>query len=110
MVKIKLKELAKRLDKNISDIARETKLNRNTVTALYHNKVNGIDFLTLDKICKTYKVKISEIKNKPIKIELNPEDIEIEEVVVSALSPVEMLKLVLKKIKTNPNGHSPVYI
>lgn len=61
MVNVKLASLAKKLNKSISDIARETKINRNTITALYHNKVNGIRFDTLHKICKVYKVSIDEI-------------------------------------------------
>ncbi len=61
MIKLKLNELAKKLGKSITDIAEETGLNRNTVTALFHNKVDGIKFETIEKICDTYKVSIHDI-------------------------------------------------
>lgn len=50
---------------------------------------------------KSYKVKISEIENKFIKVKLEADDIEIEEVVVSALSAKQLLKEVIKKIPDN---------
>lgn len=61
MVEVKLDQLAKKLGKSISDIARETGLNRNSVTALFHHKVDGIKFETLEKICQTYQVGIAEL-------------------------------------------------
>jgi phosphoenolpyruvate synthase/pyruvate phosphate dikinase/DNA-binding Xre family transcriptional regulator len=61
MVKLKIANLAKTLGKNISQIAEETGLNRNSVTALYHNKVDGIKFETIERICTTYKVDLSDI-------------------------------------------------
>jgi len=72
MVRVKLEELAKKLNKSITDIAKETKLNRNTITALYHNKVDGIKFETLERICAKYKVNIRDIlenENKKTKTE-----------------------------------------
>lgn len=51
MIKVKLDILAKKLGKSVTDIAEETGLNRNTITALFHNKVDGIKFETLEKIC-----------------------------------------------------------
>lgn len=59
--KIKLDILAQKLGKSITDIAQDTGLNRNTITALYHNKVDGIKFDTIEKICKTYNVTFEEI-------------------------------------------------
>jgi phosphoenolpyruvate synthase/pyruvate phosphate dikinase/DNA-binding Xre family transcriptional regulator len=61
MLKFKLRELSQKLKKSISQISKETHLNRNTITALYHNKVNGIQFSTLEKICDTYKIKIEDL-------------------------------------------------
>ncbi|HLM83863.1 MAG TPA: PEP-utilizing enzyme [Candidatus Bathyarchaeia archaeon] len=61
MIKLKMKELAKKLNKSISDISRETGLNRNSVTALFHGKVDGIKFDTLEKICSIYEVSISDV-------------------------------------------------
>ena len=71
MITIRLDKIAKRLNKTISNIAEETGLNRNTVTALFHNKVKGIKFSTLEKICDFYNVDISdllEIKQPKYKI------------------------------------------
>ena len=55
MIEVKLKEIAKKLGKNISQIAEDTGLNRNTVTAIYHGKVDGIKFATLEKICEAFR-------------------------------------------------------
>jgi len=60
------------------------------------------DFLVVSYIgYKSHKAKISEIENESIKIKLEAENIEIEEVVVSALTPEQLLKQVLEKIPEN---------
>lgn len=64
MIIFKFKEVVDRLGKSISDIARETGLNRNTVTALYHGKVDGIKFETLEKLCATYHLSIADLINQ----------------------------------------------
>lgn len=61
MVEIRLKAIADRLGKSITDIARETGLNRNTVTGLYHSKVDGIKFATIDSLCDTYGIRLSDL-------------------------------------------------
>lgn len=61
MIEIKLANLSEILGKNISQIARETGINRNTITAIFHNKVDGIKFSTLNKLCEIYKIDISDI-------------------------------------------------
>ncbi|MDD2656341.1 MAG: PEP-utilizing enzyme [Patescibacteria group bacterium] len=61
MIKIKLANLAQKLNKSISDIARETDINRNTITSLYHNKLDGIKFSTLEKLCEFYDLDIGDI-------------------------------------------------
>ena len=61
MIEIRLKELAERLGKSILDISRDTGLNRNTVTGLYHNKVDGIKFSTLDVLCDTYGLTLEDL-------------------------------------------------
>jgi len=61
MIKLKIKELAKKQNKTISDISRETGLNRNSVTALFHDKVDGIKFETLEKLCSVFKVNIDDL-------------------------------------------------
>jgi len=61
MIRLKLQNLAQDKGKTIMDIARETGLNRNTVTALYHNQADGIKFETIEKICSTYKMPLDSI-------------------------------------------------
>lgn len=61
MIKVKLNELAKKLGKTIMDMADETGLNRNSLSALVNNKVDGIKFPTLEKICATYNLKIEDL-------------------------------------------------
>jgi phosphohistidine swiveling domain-containing protein/DNA-binding Xre family transcriptional regulator len=61
MIKLKFDVLSKKLNKNILQIAEETGLNRNSLSALLHNKVDGIKFATLEKLCATYNLKLEEI-------------------------------------------------
>jgi phosphohistidine swiveling domain-containing protein/DNA-binding Xre family transcriptional regulator len=61
MIKLKLKSLAKKLNKNISEISNETGISRNAITALYHNKVYGIKFDTIEKLSKTYNLELEDI-------------------------------------------------
>ncbi len=81
MIEIKLKDIADRLGKNITDIARETGLNRNTVTDLYHGKVDGIKFSTIDIVCDTYGISLSDlITRKELRIGAAPASQIIREV------------------------------
>lgn len=57
-ITLRLHEIGAHLGKNISDIAQETGLNRNTVSALWNNQVEGITFDTLQLLCDTYKVSL----------------------------------------------------
>lgn len=61
MIKLKLNEIARRLGKNSSEIAREADINRNTINALMHNKVDGLKFATIEKLCKTYGLKLMDL-------------------------------------------------
>lgn len=61
MAKIKLKEIAEKLGKTATDIAKETGINRNTINALMKGLVEDVKFSTLEKICKTYGLQIHDI-------------------------------------------------
>ncbi|MFA6919407.1 MAG: helix-turn-helix domain-containing protein, partial [Patescibacteria group bacterium] len=61
MIRVNLDKLSQKLGKNISEIARETGINRNTITSLYHNKVDGIKFATLETLCQKYNLVLSDI-------------------------------------------------
>ena len=45
----------------IVDVARETGLNRNTVTLLYKETAQRIDLEALDKLCKLFDCKVSDL-------------------------------------------------
>lgn len=61
MITFKLGAIAKQRGKTVTQIAKETGLNRNTVTALFHNKVDGIKFDTLDILCRTYGLTLQDL-------------------------------------------------
>lgn len=45
----------------IVDVARETGLNRNTVTLLYKETAHRIDLDALDKLCKLFECGVSDL-------------------------------------------------
>ena len=45
----------------IADVARETGLNRSTVTALYNETATRIDLETIEKLCTLLKCPIGEL-------------------------------------------------
>lgn len=61
MIKLKIKEISKKLNKSISDISRETGIHRNAISALVNEKVDGIKFETLEKLCQTYNLDLSNL-------------------------------------------------
>ncbi|PWI33451.1 XRE family transcriptional regulator [Vibrio albus] len=50
---------AKRL--KISDVVRESGINRNTVTRLYHETNNRIEFETLEKLCRYLDCQVGDL-------------------------------------------------
>lgn len=46
---------------NISELSRKTGLSRTTIFNLYYEKSKGIEFITLDRICKALHCSIDEI-------------------------------------------------
>jgi putative transcriptional regulator len=45
----------------IADVARETGLNRKTITALYNETGTRVDLDTIDKLCELFDCKVSDI-------------------------------------------------
>ncbi len=45
----------------IKELARQSGLSYGTLFALYHDKTRGIDFSTLDALCRTLGVQISDL-------------------------------------------------
>lgn len=70
MIKIKLTEQLEKLGKNATEVAVETNINRNTINSLVNQKSEGVRFSTLDKICQTYNLAITDIID--FKIEMQP--------------------------------------
>lgn len=70
MIKIKLKELLVELNKNASEMAKETSINRNTINALVNEKVDGVKFSTLEKICTTYGLCLSDL----LELQFDPDE------------------------------------
>ena len=61
MITIKLKEQLKKIGKNATEVAEDTGINRNSINALVNDRVEGIKFQTLEKICETYNLNISDL-------------------------------------------------
>ena len=45
----------------IADVARETGLNRSTVTAMYNETATRMDLDTVEKLCSFFKCEIGEL-------------------------------------------------
>lgn len=62
MVKSNLARLmADRKIRSISELARITGLNRRTLTNIYDDKSTGIDYATLDALCKFFQCDVGDI-------------------------------------------------
>ncbi|MGQ9425858.1 helix-turn-helix domain-containing protein [Gilvimarinus sp. DZF01] len=45
----------------IADVARETGLNRNTVSLLYHETAQKVDLDAINKLCKLFQCQVGEL-------------------------------------------------
>ncbi len=61
MIKCNLSKLMGIHKMTIQDVHEKTGLNRATISNLYHEKVNRIDFETMEKICKLFKIGPGEL-------------------------------------------------
>lgn len=66
MIRIRIDKIVEKMGKNLSDIARETGINRNTIQSLALGKVNGIKFETLEKLCSVYGLTIADILDRSV--------------------------------------------
>jgi len=48
----------------VTDVARETGLNRNTITLLYKETAQRVDFETIDKLCELFNCKVEDLFEK----------------------------------------------
>lgn len=82
MIRLKLKKQLEKLGKNASEVSVDTKINRNTINSLVNGKVEGIRFSTLDKICLTYGLDLTDLIDfeRPLEIarrELYKQEVEM---------------------------------
>lgn len=46
---------------NIQEVHEATKINRNTISNLYHDKLKRIDFYTIDRLCKYFDCEVKDL-------------------------------------------------
>ncbi len=61
MILVKLDDLMWRYKVTAKELAEKTGLGTNTISRLKNNKATGIDFNTLEKLCKFFKCSIYDI-------------------------------------------------
>lgn len=61
MVRCHLSRLMGERKMKIIDVARETGLNRNTVTLLYKEEAKRIDLDAIDKLCKLFQCEVGDL-------------------------------------------------
>ncbi|MGO1503119.1 MAG: helix-turn-helix domain-containing protein [Marinobacter sp.] len=61
MIRCHLARLMGERKMKIVDVAKETGLNRNTVTLLYKETAQRIDLDALDKLCKLFECEVGEL-------------------------------------------------
>lgn len=66
MIRIRIDRIVEKTGKNLSDIARETGINRNTIQSLALGKVEGIKFETLEKLCSVYGLTIADLVDRTV--------------------------------------------
>lgn len=60
-IKVHLGRLLGERKLRASEVARKTGINKNTLSSLYHEKISGIRFDTLEKLCKFLNCSIGEL-------------------------------------------------
>jgi putative transcriptional regulator len=65
MIKCNLSRMMGEKKLKISDVAKDTGINRGTVTRLYHETAVRVDFDVLEKLCIYLECEISEMFNLP---------------------------------------------
>ena len=61
MIRCHLSRLMGEHKMSIADVARETDLNRNTITLLYRETASRIELETIDKLCKLFNCKVGDL-------------------------------------------------
>jgi putative transcriptional regulator len=61
MIKCHLSKLMGEKKLKIADVAREIGVHRNTISLLYYEKAQRIDFEVLDKLCKYFDCTVGDL-------------------------------------------------
>jgi putative transcriptional regulator len=61
MIKCHLSRLMGEKKLKIADVARDTGLNRNTITLLYKETANRIELDTIEKLCELFECEVSDL-------------------------------------------------
>nr|MBF0220726.1 helix-turn-helix transcriptional regulator [Desulfobulbaceae bacterium] len=61
MIKCHLSRLLGEEKKKISDVSRDTGINRGTITRLYHETASRIDLEAVDKLCSYLGCKVGDL-------------------------------------------------
>ncbi len=61
MIRCHLSRLMGEHKMKIADVARETGLNRNTVTLLYKETANRLELDAIDKLCRLFQCEVGEL-------------------------------------------------
>ncbi len=64
MIKCNLAKMMGERKMKIADVARETGLNRNTITLLYKENATRIDIEALEKICDLFNCSVGDLLEK----------------------------------------------
>ncbi len=64
MIKCHLARLMGERKLKIVDVARETGLNRNTVTLLYKETAQRVEFETIDRLCELFDCEVGDLLEK----------------------------------------------
>ena len=75
MIKCHLSTLMGMHKMKIIDVARETGLHRNTVTALYDERAIRIDLNAIDKLCELFNCEVGEIFEYIPNSKVEPEEL-----------------------------------
>lgn len=66
MIRCHLSRLMGEQKMNIADVARETGLNRNTITLLYRETASRIDLEAIDRLCKLFNCKVGDLFEREV--------------------------------------------
>lgn len=64
MIKCNLAKMMGEKKMKVADVARETGLNRNTITLLYKENATRIDIEALEKICDLFNCNVGDLLEK----------------------------------------------